>query len=602
VEVKNLSLCSIARASEGKRVWAAVIAILLLSMPLLFFYLGGWGFLDPDEGRYGQIPSQMLMRSDFITPRQNEIKFFDKPPLLYWAIAASYSIFGVKEWAARLVPALAALLGLLAVYGLGRRMFGSRAGVLGAVILATSAMWPVMARIVVTDMLVSALIFLALALWWMGHSEESVASRRQSRYFIGFWVVLALGVLAKGPIAVVLTGGCILLYMLVCRQWQAIPKMRWAIGVPLFLSIAVPWFIIVAQRNPEFNHYFWYDQHIGRFLGHTTGNDHVHGAAYYLEFLPVLFFPWSIFVPFALFTGWRSLRNITSVEPSVKQKSTIYLLSGVAFTTLFFSASSGKLLTYILPTMPLLALLLAAYFDRFLARRELWNRAHSVGVAGLASVLITGGAIVGALTPSKLSSVGVSGSIAIVIGLLLVTWGTTLYVSARRFGLVGTLAGTAGGFTVTFAAMMAILAAVMPQYTTKSLVDYIRPGLASHPQSEVLSVGYIQSVPFYAGHRAEVLGTPDELELGVDHMPLEEKRAWIFNGAAELRDLKEEMHDPYPVYCFIEIPKRKPKKIQKLLQKVGNGAAPIIANKGFLVFGNRAALAATPPVPNEFQG
>jgi hypothetical protein len=203
------------------------------------------------------------------------------------------------------------------------------------------------------------------------------------------------------------------------------------------------------------------------------------------------------------------------------------------------------------------------------------------------------------LVPAKLGAFGLSEAIALGIGLLLAAWGSTLFVATRRWGLTGILAGTAGGFTVTFATLMMLLVAIMPQFTTRSLVEYIRPGLEGNPRAEVLSVGYIQSVPFYAGRRSEVLGAPDELELGVAQMPHHERREWVFEGEAKLENLQEEMRDKDPVYVFVEVKRRKPKKIQRLLQEVGYGAAPIISNQGFFVFGNRAAQAATPPVSSE---
>ena len=577
--------------------WVAVAAILLLALPLIFFELNGWSFLDPDEGRYGTIPYQMIERADFITPKQNEVKFFDKPPLLYWGVAASYAVFGYEEWAARLVPALAALIGLLTVYGLGKRMFGERAGFIAAVILATSLMWPVMARIVVTDMLVSALIFVALSLWWLGHSETESRSR-QSGYFVGFWISLALGALAKGPIVLVLTGGGLFLYSLLCRQWRAWSQMRWGIGIPLFFLIAAPWFFLVAQRNPEFNHFFWYDQHIGRFLGKTSGNDHIQGATYYLQFLPVILFPWSVFVPCAIIAGWRHLRSTASSERSEKQRAVIYLLCAVGFTLSFFSASKGKLLTYILPVVPPLALLLAAYFDRLLTSRTLWNRGLTWGTVVLTAILLAMGVAIGIFAPAKLRAVGVQESAALILALVFMAWAVFFALAAWRMGIKGVLAATAGGFTAVLVTILWVAGTIMPDFTTASLVKYIRPGLESHAKSEVLTLSYIGSVPFYTRRRVEILGIPDEMRFGVEQMPFDEKQLWVFEGEAKLRNLREEMTDPYPVYCFVRIPRRKRHQIADLLHKIGDGATPIAANERYLVFGNRAAIAATPPQAN----
>ena len=580
------------------KLWFHLAAILLISLPVFFFLLGGWSFTDPDEGRYGSIPWQMLVRGDFITPTQNGVKFFDKPPLLYWAMAASYSVFGLQEWAARLIPALSALAALFAVYALGRRMFSARAGLLAALILATSLLWPIMARIVITDMLVSSLLFVALTFWWLAHSETE--SRRQTLYFLAFWAALALAMLAKGPVVIVLVGGGVFLYALWCKQLKSLSQMRWIWGVPLFALIAAPWFVLVAQRNPEFNHYFWYDQHVARFLGRTTGNDHVEWTGYYLQFFPLIFFPWSFFAPAAILAGWKKLRSekVTSSTRSMpqwtfKQRAAIYLLCHIAFTTLFYSASSGKLLTYIVPVVPLFALLLAAYFDWILTKNIEWNKALSIGATLLAAVLAIAGVSVMLFATPKLRGYGVDESVAIVVGLLFMFWGATTLLSSWRFRLRGLIASTACGFMVIFASLLIALSTASPRFLTASVVEAVRPGLT--PQAEVVSLGYIRSVPFYTRKRVKVFGPPDELKLGVTQLPPDERREWFHEGENRIAELRETMNVSHAVYAFMRVRKKHREDVDDTLRKVGNGAAVIARNERYLVFGNRAALRATPP-------
>jgi len=596
---------------DRRQLWLSLTVILLISIPLFFFNLGSWSFLDPDEGRYGAIPRQMLIHHDFITPTQNNAKFFDKPPLLYWSIAASYWTFGYNEWAARLIPALAALMSLFAVYGLGHRMFNSRAGLMGAVILATSAVWPILARVVVTDMLVSSLICVALTFWWLGHTtslpqsatdrptrtfmagesqEHRVARHQQLGYFLAFWVALALGVLAKGPMAVVLTGGTLFTYMLVCNQWKSVLSMRWALGLPLFFAIAVPWYVLVAQRNPEFNHYFWYDQHIGRFLGQTTGNDHRQPAPYYLYVLPLLFFPWSLFLPAAVATAVKHLRD----AGSERRKAVVFLLCGVGFITLFFSASSGKLVTYILPILPLLALLLAAYFEWMLEHRTLWNRMLTGSVAVMVLLLIVLGMAVLGPGHRKLHDLGIESDVVVLAGSLWLVWAAAVTLMSRQYRLNGLVASTAGGFALAFMVTMPVVASVANQFTTRALIAYVRPGLT--PAAEVLSINYIQSLEFYTKRRVEMIGSPDEMQLGIQYMPPLERRKWVFDGPRKLEHVWEDMTDRHPVYCFVRIHGRREADIKRLMRDMGVNATPIIANERYLVFGNRAAVAATPPV------
>jgi hypothetical protein len=346
----------------------------------------------------------------------------------------------------------------------------------------------------------------------------------------------------------------------------------------------------VAQRNPEFNHYFWYDQHIGRFLGHTTGNDHRQPMAYYLVFLPLLIFPWSFFLPAAFVAALRNLRDIRNP----KQQAVIYLLCGAGFITLFFSASSGKLLTYILPVLPMLALLMAAYFEWLFTRRTSWNRLLAGGVAVLALLLVLTGIAIATRAPEKLQQYGVAGTGALVVGVLLVVWSIALIAMTWRFRLKGMIITTAVGFAQVFMLTLPVVGDIANRFTTESLIAYVRPGLSA--RSEILTINHIQSIEFYTGRRVEIIGTPDEMQLGVAHMDDTERRKWIFNGPNKMDNVKEEMGDPDPVYVFVRIRAKQPGEIARLMREIGHGATPIMANERYLVFGNRAAARATPPL------
>jgi hypothetical protein len=358
----------------------------------------------------------------------------------------------------------------------------------------------------------------------------------------------------------------------------------------LFLLIAAPWFILVARRNPEFNHFFWYDQHIGRFLGGTDSNAHVEGLAYYFKLLPLIFFPWSLFLPAALIGAWQARH----APESSRRRSAIFLLCGAGFILLFFSASSGKLLTYILPLVPLVALLLAAYFDGLFARRERWNGALTFGVVCLLVLLLAGGVAVLLKTPAVLLAREVAPDAARLPGVLLLAWAVALCVLAWRYRLAGAIAATAGGFALFFAGVLPLAAAIVPRFTTEALVERIRPGLQG--RSEIVSIGYTQSVSFYTGRRVEIIDPPAEVALGVRQLPFVEREDWIFSGAGRLDDLKADLARNVPVYCFVRSSRRKA-KLQTLLQKLGGQAIPIAANERFLVLGNRAASDLTPPQP-----
>jgi len=567
--------------------------IFAFAFPLFFYRLGSWAFFDADEGRYGAIPREMVVNGDFITPTLNHIKFFDKPPLLYWGIAGAYKAFGFHEWAARLIPALAALAGVLSAYTLGRRMFGERAGRWSAIILSTCLMWPLLARVVVTDMLVSSLLFISLALWWLGNTEA--VARKQTLYFLGFWSVLGLAVLAKGPVTIVLAGGSIFLYCMIARQWESLRIMRWVPGLVLCFAIAAPWFVLVAIRNPEFNGYFWYDQHIARFSGKSiSGADHIEGRDYYFKLLPIIFFPWTFFILGALDVAVRFLKK----PDSPRRRAGVFLLSGVFFILLFFNITSSKLITYLLPILPLTAILLGAYFDHLATRESEKNSYHAVWASAwlLAGLLVIASGAAWKMGAPKLTELGASNfSIAatcVVIGV----WGVALFAAASRRRARELVAATAGGFTLVFVCALFLISQVAPQFTTPKLIAYIQPGITAG--AEVDTLPFTQSVGFYARRRVEMLGLPSELAFGIRQMTPAERKYWVTDdklGTESRRHLERDLRLATPVYFVI----RKNKINAAVLASLPAEATKIIENKRFVIVGNKAAVALTPPSQSE---
>ncbi|MBT3259676.1 MAG: phospholipid carrier-dependent glycosyltransferase, partial [Deltaproteobacteria bacterium] len=141
-------------------------------MFLYFVGLDSYPLLDPDEGRYAEIPREMLESGDFITPRLNYVKYFEKPPLFYWLTAGSMALFGQKEWAVRLVPAVAGFLTLLLIMGLGKRIFDGPTGVMAAWIYLTSVIPTVLARLPIIDGVFSLILTATWGTWWLGYKAR----------------------------------------------------------------------------------------------------------------------------------------------------------------------------------------------------------------------------------------------------------------------------------------------------------------------------------------------------------------------------------------------------------------------------------------------
>jgi 4-amino-4-deoxy-L-arabinose transferase-like glycosyltransferase len=315
--------------------------LLLLSFAFIFYGIGDYSLKDPDEGRYAEIPLEMLKKGDFTVPYLNDVRYFEKPPFLYWVVALSYKIFGVSEWSFRFPNALAAALCVFALFFAMRRWFNEGAAFYSSLVLLSSFGFFAMARIVTTDMILTLWLFVAL-LCFFGYYRE-----RRSLFLFGFYASMALATLTKGPVAPALLGITILLFLLTERNLAFLKHMKFIWGIPLYLAVAAPWFILISLREKEFFHFFFIDQHILRFI--TT--KHKRGGPLYY-FVPVILggmFPWSFFIPRTVAAVWRN------------RDSRLFLIwSAVVF--LFFSASGSKLPPYILPVFPAVALTIGLFF------------------------------------------------------------------------------------------------------------------------------------------------------------------------------------------------------------------------------------------------
>ena len=572
------------RNPSWERASFALLLLLGASLLVLLWQLGSYGLIDVDEGRYAEVPREMLALNDWLTPRLNFINFFDKPPLLYWGIAITYTIFGVTEFAARLVPALSALLGIVAAYGLGRRMFGPRAGLLSGLVLLTSLMWTVMARAVFTDMIVSSLVFCSLACWWLAMTEAK-SSRRKTGWLALFWVGLGLGMLAKGPVAPVLCGGSIFLYLLFAKQWKLLGQMGWIWGVPLFIAVAAPWYIAIAARHPEFNNAFWFEQNFARFTGAISDVDHAEKPWFLFQFLPAVILPWSVFALPALFTAGKDLWPLRTDA----QRGALFLLCIVAFVMLFFSASESKLVTYILPVVPPLAILIAAYFDHLIETREIPRFALVCG-AIFAVALMVGGIVAWFVAPEKLDSQGATDWVVRVAALALLCWGLALALALWKRNAGALFGATAGGYALCFMVGMALVSQIATGITTKPLIAQIKPGIG--PDTEILAIGFSQSLPFYTGQRMRVMGTPDELRHAKAYLSEAERARWFFQIAP---DLKRLMSRPNPVYCVIRRNNYLGYQQRAALALLDTDVREIATNDRFIIVGNAAAAKLTPP-------
>jgi 4-amino-4-deoxy-L-arabinose transferase-like glycosyltransferase len=238
------------------------LGLVALALLAWFLPLGGYRLFNPDEGRYAEIPREMVASGDWTTPRLNDIKYFEKPPLHYWATAAAFEAFGQHDWSARIWVAFAGFAGLLLTARIGARLYGARAGLLAACVQGGSLLYLGLARISTLDMGLA----IALELSLVGLLELVAVPGAGN----GAAVLLALGIalafLSKGLVGILIPVAVAGLYWLLRRDWSLLWRVRpWWSALALAV-LAGPWVWRVSARNPEFAHFFFVHEHFERFL------------------------------------------------------------------------------------------------------------------------------------------------------------------------------------------------------------------------------------------------------------------------------------------------------------------------------------------------
>jgi 4-amino-4-deoxy-L-arabinose transferase-like glycosyltransferase len=315
-----------------------IVGALLLGAFAILFQTGSSSLTEPDEGRYAEIGREMFVTGDYLFPRLQGAPHYAKPPFTYWAIAGSLSLFGVHEWAARLPSALAALGVLGVVFWLGSAMGGRLTGALGALVLASTGLFLVAARLITTDMLLAFFVALALFLFWRWSNRDD--PRRPLPLL--FYVVLGLGGLTKGPVAMILVMGIIGVFLVIRKKPAASGGLNLAWGIPLMLLIGFSWFAAMLILNPETFEFFTGGEVRERLF---SGRGRHRSWFYHFLWLPVDLWPWTFGVFGAivyLFQKWRKSRDAGA----------LFLLVWILFPLCFFTLVSSKLPTYLLPMIP----------------------------------------------------------------------------------------------------------------------------------------------------------------------------------------------------------------------------------------------------------
>ena len=476
--------------------WIVLAAAWLTTSPLR-------PMLDPDEGRYAEIPREMLASGDWVTPRFDGLKYFEKPPLQYWATAAVYSVAGLSEGSSRLWSVGLAFGCLALTFAWTRALAGTGAALAALTALAVSPYFLIVGHLNLLD--AGLTFFLTAAVLAFTRAQTAApASGAERNWMLTAWAAAALAVLSKGIVVGVLAGGALIVYTLLERDWRPWRRLHPLPGVPLFLVLAVPWFIAVSLRNPGFASFFFVHEHFTRFL--TTVHQRVEPWWYFLPLLLLGVLPWVAPLTRAIGPAWRE-----APAPASGFRPRKFLLIYAVVMLLFFSASGSKLAPYILPMFPALAALAGAHAAE---PAPLAAQAARIG-AGLIVVVAAGLLIYSArrnsFVPHEALAWAVAGSAVAAAGVA---------ATLRRSWLPATGAALASAVAAMLAwqCLLCAYAVIPPARSARDLVAAARPSIG--PETALYSVGqYRETVSPYLGRLLTLVDYEGELAFGLRAEP-----------------------------------------------------------------------------------
>jgi 4-amino-4-deoxy-L-arabinose transferase-like glycosyltransferase len=481
------------------RVLLAVLAVVAIVVGIDNM---GRPLANPDEGRYSEISREMAATGDWVTPRLNGLKYFEKPPLQYWASALSFRLLGENEYTARLYIVLAGFCAIALLGFLGKRLWGWDMAIASMMAIACSPYFMALGGIVTLDM--------GLTLWttatlfaFIGAEGARDRPATQLRWMLCAWAGMALAVLSKGLVGIIFAGAAVFIVMVMRRDIKVLERLHLIPGLAIFLAIAAPWFVAVSMANDEFAQFFFIHEHFARFL--TRAHRRVEPWWYFLPIVAAGFLPWMFAMPAAIAGAWRE------EEGRDFQPLRISIL-WAAFVVAFFSASGSKLPTYVLPAFPPLALVLGRYLQLAPERRlALWS-----GLTIPVALILV---VVAYRVPDSAKD----------------AWTRALYEAAMPWAVAAALILLAGAIVTTLlmlrrkrwpALAVAAFAAILLIDCGEEAYEELTPrqsgvGVAEKmkaqmkPGTRLYSVGhYEQTVPFYLQRTLQLFDYEDEFEVG----------------------------------------------------------------------------------------
>lgn len=493
----NQSADSDSRARWIYRGLAAILSLVWLAT------LASRPLFNPDEGRYAEIPREMLSGGDWVIPHLNGLDYIEKPPLQYWATATMYRLFGVNEFSARLYTALTALAAAIFTGYLAARLWGRDAGWRAAAVLSGMFMFVILGQLMTLDMSLTFWMAVSLGAFLLAQHEQ----QKQRRWMLLAWVAAALGVLTKGLIAAAIPAAVLVIYSLCSRDFAPWRRLHWPLGLPIFLAITVPWHWFAAHRLDDFLQFFFVHEHFARYLTPIADREEPWWFFGWVFLAGTV--PWTVPTLRVVVSGWRNRSAEGQFNPS------LFLWIWVIFVGLFFSFSDSKLMPYILPAMPALALLIASLPVATLKRDFLFTAILSTALAvvlGVATLYLPALVPPSAARPYFLLLAKPCREIAAVI----LVSGLFVWIhGARDVTRAGVVLGA--GWCLAVLLLVRTASLIAPVYSGIDLAKALPAGAQDAPLYSVRT--YDQSLTFYLRRTVMLVRYRGEFDYGLRKAP-----------------------------------------------------------------------------------
>lgn len=520
--------------------------------------LGNFPLHTPDASRYAEIPREMLFYHDFITPHLNGLKYFEKPPLFYWIQVFNFKLFGINILTANLANALMALITCLSVYLFSAKLYNCRVGFISSLVLGTSLLFFGMNHVVTTDVALTCFITLALCCFILG-ANYPPNTKKNIWLLICVGIFLACSVLTKGLIGIILPSMIAFLWIVFFKQWNVFKSKGILYAILVFFALALPWHLLIQQRNPEFFHFYFVEQHFLRYL--TTYAGRVQPWWFFPAVLICGFFPWTNFLLQAIKDHAVDLKNVfnngfnngfknifqhkTNNANFIQHTNIWFFIIWAVSIYVFYAFSYSRLIPYLLPIFPALAIIIGKFFaDNWQIKHRL---SFTLGFLSFAVFSVAIGCIM-LVIHDRIDFINTKP----ILNIMFYVSGSCFLIGGITTFLRYYFQGIAQGCKTLICTMLIILLTltqfmfIFNKNSTLVFAEYLHKHLQNDDEIVAFN-NYYQDLPFYLQRIITVVNYKGELAFGIAHDT--NSKNWMISSA----DFEKRWLGKHKVYMIIEI-------------------------------------------------